>query len=100
MEEIKFKKKTDDIQRARKTVNKKIEFYIHLVIYICINFSFHIFNWVEGGEYWAIFPLAFWGMGLIIHFLSVFDVFGQFEWKKKRIVREIERQRRKQNKTI
>lgn len=92
-----FKTETKDVVQARKRVNEKIGFYIHLTVYICINLFFNIWNWIDGGEYWALFPLLFWGLGLGIHYLNVFDLFVMTDWKRKQILKQIEKQRKKSN---
>ncbi|MDD3458353.1 MAG: 2TM domain-containing protein [Weeksellaceae bacterium] len=84
-----------EYNRARDKVNKKIGFFAHLTVYVCVNLFFHIINWAEGDAYWAFYPLLFWGLGLGIHYLNVFDVFEKTEWKRKRIEKMIEKQREK-----
>jgi len=84
----------NELDKAKEAVNKKIGFYVHLVIYVCVNLFFHILNLREGGEYWAIYPLAFWGVGLGVHFLNVFDIFENSKWKNKQIIKQIEKQRK------
>lgn len=87
--------KNTELYKARETVNKKIGFYIHLIVYLLVNLFFHLMNLIQDGPYWAIFPLIFWGMGLGIHFLNVFDVFENSELKRKMILKQLEKQRRK-----
>lgn len=98
MEKRNFQTTNKELSQVRKRVNEKIGFYIHLTVFICVNLFFNIWNWIEGGEYWAIFPLVFWGFGLGIHYLNVFDVFGMTEWKRKQILKQIEKQRKNSNK--
>jgi len=59
--------------RARKIAEDKIGFYIHLIIYLAIN-SLLIVMWLWGGGGfpWFLFPLVFWGIGLVAHGLGVF----------------------------
>ncbi len=59
--------------RARKIAEDKIGFYIHLVIYLAINTLFiALWLWGGGGFPWFMFPLIFWGIGLVAHGLGVF----------------------------
>lgn len=83
-----------EIEEAKKHINERIGFYIHLFIYLLANLGFHLFNWYTGGFYWAIFPLLGWGIGLLFHGVQVFGFFTSSTWKEKQIVKEIEKQRR------
>lgn len=82
-----------EIEEAKKQVNEKIGFYIHLVIYILGNTVFHLINLWTGELYWAIFPLLAWGLGLLFHGVQVFGFFNTSEWTHKQILKEIEKQR-------
>ena len=80
-------------REAKKKVEAKKGFFIHLVIYIMVNIIL-VFIWAfaaGGGFPWFIFPLGGWGIGVLLHFLGVF-VFGrQTEWKRREIEREMEK---------
>lgn len=95
MKTKKIRTGSKEYNQVREKVNDKIGFYIHLSVYILVNLFFHIRNLMEGGEYWAFFPLVFWGAGLCIHFLNVFDLLGTTEWKRRQILKQIEKQRLK-----
>ena len=64
-------------EEARKRVEAKQGFFIHLTVYILVNLMLVlIWAFASGGGFpWFIFPLGGWGIGLLLHFLSVF-VFG------------------------
>lgn len=79
---------------ARKVVNERIGFYIHLFVYLTVNLFFHFINWKNGGYYWAIFPAAGWGIGLFFHGVGVFGFFNNSAWKQKQIHKELERRRK------
>ncbi len=78
-----------EYSEAKKAVNERIGFYVHLIVYLAVNGFFHIINWWEGGGYWAIFPAAGWGIGLFFHGLGVFGKFTNAAWKKKMIQKEL-----------
>ena len=69
-------------KEAKKRVAAKKDFYIHLIVYICVNILLVIIWWFTGakairvGLPWFVFPLGGWGIGVLVHFLVVF-VFGQ-----------------------
>jgi len=59
---------------AKKRVEEKRGFFIHLTVYILVNIMLVLIWWfASGGRFpWFIFPLCGWGIGLVIHFLTVF----------------------------
>jgi hypothetical protein len=62
-------------QKARFRAQAKISFYIHLGVYSGVNLMLILIWWFTGGlnEFpWFIFPLVFWGIGLLAHYLAVF----------------------------
>ncbi|MDR2967338.1 MAG: 2TM domain-containing protein [Methanobacteriaceae archaeon] len=76
-------------KRAKKRLKEIKGFYIHLFVYIVINIFLFIINTVSTpGAWWFLFPLLFWGIGLLFHFLRVFvfenKIFGK-EWEEKKI---------------
>ena len=83
-------------EQAKKTVEAKKGFYVHLTVYILVNILL-VLIWAFAGERgfpWFIYPLAGWGIGLLFHFLGVFV----FEGKSNQaaIEREAEKLRRQQ----
>ncbi len=56
-------------KEASKRVKEKKDFYQHLASYVIIVTFFSFI----GGFHWFKFPAFFWGIGLISHFLSVFN---------------------------
>jgi hypothetical protein len=65
---------TDDQlrQRARRRVNQKMGFYIHLAVYGLVNLGLVAINLMSGGQRWHLWPLAGWGLGLAIHGIVTF----------------------------
>ena len=60
-------------QRAKKRVEAKFGFYIHLTVYIAVSFLLIIINLNTSPEYlWFRWPLIGWGIGVFFHALGVF----------------------------
>ncbi len=82
--------------RAKKRVEELKGFYIHLFVYIVVN-SFisisKIISDISSGDSFseAIFDFGtvavwmFWGIGLVAHAMSVFNVFLGKGWEKRQI---------------
>ena len=88
---------TEEYQNAKKTVEERLGFYIHLTCYVLVNSFFVFLNLKNGGYFWAIYPIAGWGIGLVFHGLSVFSFFNNNNWKQRQIHKEIEKQRKSNN---
>ena len=72
-------------------------FYSHLVIYLAVIALLVIINLVTwSGYFWAIWPALGWGVGVLVHAASVFELIPFFgpEWERRRIARELARRRR------
>jgi hypothetical protein len=91
----------EDIRRiAESRVAEKKGFFIHLTIYILVNAllaiiwaltSFASKSWFP----WFVFPLAGWGIGLLIHCLNVFAFpKAGSDWERKEIQKEMDRLRK------
>lgn len=83
-------------EQAKKRVEEKKGFFIHLTVYIVVNIVL-VLIWafaVGGGFPWFIFVLGGWGIGLLFHFLGIFV----FEKKsdKAAIEKEADKIRREQ----
>ena len=86
----------DDIEaRARRRVGMKMGFYIHLLVYVLVNLGLFTINMVKGGEHWAIWPLAGWGLGLAIDGVVTFLNLSGEGLRERMLKDEIERLRRK-----
>jgi len=62
--------------RAKDKAQAKVGFYGHLSVYVGVNLLL-FFIWLftgglQGAFPWFVFPLVFWGIGLIANYLSVF----------------------------
>lgn len=82
--------------RAKKRVENLKSFYLHLTAYILVNAFIFVINFsTYDGEWWFIYPLGGWGIGLFIHGLTVFTSsrFGA-EWEERKIKEYMEKDKR------
>ena len=79
--------------RARAVIRlkKKAEFRTHLFVYIVVNAAL-VTIWVltGAGFFWPMFPMLFWGIGVIFH---AQDVYGHHDLSEGEIRHEMERMR-------
>ncbi len=81
---------------ARRQVKKKKGFYVHLAVYLSVGAFFLLLNLLTfEGDWWFFFPLLPWGIGLGIHYLTVFgfpgtDILTE-EWEKRELDKELYR---------
>ncbi len=54
---------------AEKRIKNRLEFYQHIAAYIIINAMLAI---AFRDQWWIVFPIFGWGLGIIIHGLEVF----------------------------
>jgi len=81
-------------QRALEYVRDVKGFYSHLLTYaIVIPFIFVINYMVSPGYMWAWWSLFGWGLGVVAHGLSVFELFKFFgaDWEKKQVEKRLGR---------
>jgi len=59
-------------QTAYQNATLRIEFRIHLVVYLAVNALLAAINIMRSPGYlWFIWPLLGWGLGVIIHGIKV-----------------------------
>ena len=65
--------------KAREIAEKRYGFRIHLIIYPIINAGLFVLWYLTGtlDFIWPVFPLAFWGVGLIAHYIWVYRSSGE-----------------------
>lgn len=85
---------TEEYQQAKKAVEERLGFYVHLTAYILVNAYFVFLSVRNGGYFWAIWPMAGWGIGLTFHGIGVFGFFNNNSWKNKQIQKELEKRRK------
>ena len=76
--------------RAIKRLKKRRDFHAHLLIYALVNvFLVAIWAVVDAhGFFWPVFPIAGWGIGVI---MNAWDVYGRQEITEEDIHREMDR---------
>lgn len=81
--------------RAQKKVKEIREFYEHLAVYILINPIVIAVNLMTSPGYlWFIWCLMGWGVGLILHGLTVFNLppFFDKDWEERKIKEILEKE--------
>ena len=76
--------------RAIKRLKKRRDFSAHVLVYVLVN-AFFVAIWAltnPDGFVWPIFPLAGWGIGVV---MNAWDVFRNDEFDEEQIRCEMER---------
>ncbi len=84
-------------EKAKKRVEAKIGFYIHLAVYVGVNVLLIIINLsTSPGYLWFKWPLLGWGIGLFFHGMSIFLFSGRRlrEAKERMIEEEMKKESR------
>jgi len=80
-------------QRAKKKVEAKYGFYIHLSVYIAVSVLLIIINLSTTPEpLWFKWPLIGWSIGVFFHALGVFVFSGGSTIKDQMIKKEMEKE--------
>lgn len=84
----------NDYERAAERIDRKLKFYRNFICYITVNAFLIILNAVYTPEFWwVIFPVFFWGIGVVKDFLKAF-VFANIyteEYRERKIAQEMEK---------
>jgi len=84
-------------EKAKKRVEAKIGFYIHLAVFVGVNLLLIVINLVTApGHLWFRWPLMGWGIGLFFHGVGVFASFKGDSIKKRMIEKEMETMRKRE----
>jgi len=95
---------------AQKRVKKIKGFYVHLVVFITVNlFLFVLSNIYNRGKIsyndinfinWTFSNLGLWGLGLVIHGLTVFtpNLFLGKQWEERKIKELMEKENQQKQK--
>jgi hypothetical protein len=87
--------RTDAYRTARRHVERKIGFQVHLAVYLTVNTGLVLFNFlVVPHRIWAFWPLLGWGIGLLFHGLAVFLHAPGAAWKERMIENELKKQKK------
>lgn len=78
-------------EAAVDSLKKKAEFRAHLLAYVLVN-AFFVAVWVVTGAgfFWPVFPIAGWGIGLVLH---AWDTYRKQAPTEQDIRREMDRLR-------
>jgi uncharacterized ion transporter superfamily protein YfcC len=79
--------------QAIKQLKKRRDFGAHLLVYLLVNTAL-VVVWAltSTGFFWPVFPMVFWGIGVV---MNGWDVWHGDAFSEAQIAREIERQRPK-----
>ncbi|MFC1913903.1 2TM domain-containing protein [Chloroflexota bacterium] len=83
-------------EKAKKRVEEKKGFFIHLIIYVLVNILL-VLIWAfsaDGGYPWFLWALGGWGIGILFHFLGVFVLSKETGWEKRELEKEVEKLRK------
>ena len=83
--------------RARKRVEAKKGFFIHLTVYLVVNAILVLIWAMTGRGYpWFVWVLLGWGVGVVFNFLGVFFFDRETGWERSEVEKEAERLRQSQ----
>jgi hypothetical protein len=82
-------------QLARRRAGAKMGWYIHAIVYLLVNaLIFSLSRYAFGQRPWSVFPVLGWGVGLVLHGVSVFLLGAGSPWRERMVQRERERLQR------
>ena len=79
---------TEDEKQAINYVKGIKGFYSNLTTYVLVISALFVINYFTSpGYWWAVWPALGWGIGIVSHALSAFEVLNIFgpEWEKKQV---------------
>lgn len=80
-------------QKAKKRVEAKVGFFIHLTVYIVVGILLIIINISSSGQkLWFKWPLIGWGIGVLFHGLGVFVFSGKPAITERMIEKEMKKE--------
>ena len=77
-------------ERAIRRLKKRRDFHAHLLVYVLFN-AFIVGIWLvtsDSGFFWPVFPIAFWGIGLV---MNGWDAYHPEDFGEDEISREMQR---------
>ncbi len=69
-------------------------FYSNLTSYVLVIGMLFVINYFTGPDYWwAVWPALGWGIGIVSHALSAFEVVNVFgpDWERKQVEKRLGR---------
>lgn len=85
-----------ELLKAKKRVKKVKGFYIHLIVYICVNTFLITINLLNSNSgHWFLFPLIGWGIGLFADAANTFNFipFLNRDWENRKIKQYMDEER-------
>lgn len=68
----------DRRRRARELAQARYWFRWHPPIYVLVNIGLVVLWWYTGmGFFWPVFPMFFWGIGVVAHYLGAYRTVGR-----------------------
>ena len=82
-------------KQAKERLEAKYGFYGHLSVYLAVNALLIVINLVNySGQFWFIYPLLGWGIGVFFHAVGTFVFRGRKTVVTERMIeREMNRRR-------
>ncbi len=87
-------KEDDLLRQAQKRVKARKKFNTHLITYISVMSFLFLINYLTSPNFWwFLFPLGGWGLGLVMHYVTLFGFFGinSQDWEKRALEQEMDR---------
>ena len=83
---------------ARRRANAKLGWYVHAVAFVLVNaVIFAMSRYAFGSRPWSVYPLLGWGLGLVLHGISVFLLGTGGGLRERMVQREREALQRRQD---
>jgi hypothetical protein len=88
----------EDIEQlARRRANAKLGWYMHALAFVLVNaVIFAMSRHAFGTRPWSVYPLLGWGLGLVLHGVSVFLLGSGSGLRERMVQREREALQRRQ----
>jgi hypothetical protein len=82
-------------ERARQRLASEKGFYAHLATYVIVIGALFLINVATGARWWFFWPAIGWGIGILVHAVSVFGVgsFAGRDWEERRLRELIDQER-------
>jgi 2TM domain len=77
-------------EQVIKQLKKRHDFHIHLLVYVLVNGFLAVIWAVTSGHgfFWPVFPMAGWGIGLVLH---AWDTYTRQEPREEQVRHEMDR---------
>lgn len=78
----------------RDMAKKRVEFRDHFAVYVIVNAALIVINlWSSPSFWWFLFPLVFWGIGVLFHWREAYS--GTEHMRVEREFRKLKAQQRR-----